>query len=98
MIDFDGSLGETVVIEEPTVVQESSILIVVGEEFDVIEKACEDKEVNENTFIYMIAIWYEPKNNIDKMPFPNFETTKEKEKFDVVDVDGKEEVIEEINF
>lgn len=46
----------------------------------------------------MVALWYEPKNNIDNMSFLNFETTKEEETFDVVDVDRKEEVIEEINF
>lgn len=28
MIDFDESLGETVVIEEPTIVQESSVVTV----------------------------------------------------------------------
>lgn len=43
MIDLYGSLGETVVIKEPTVVQEYFVLTVAGQEFDVIEKACEKK-------------------------------------------------------
>lgn len=82
---------------------EFSVMIVVSEESIVIEKVCEEEEVNESTFIYQVALWYEPEKHIDNISLSNAETEEEDEvpKYDVVDVvnvDGKEEVIEEINF
>ncbi|CAH1427768.1 unnamed protein product [Lactuca virosa] len=104
VIDFDESLGETIVIEEPTDVKESFVVIEydVSEESMVIEKVCEDEEVDEITFIYKAALWYEPDKGIDNISLLSAETGEEDEVpkniADVTDLDGKEEVSEEINF
>ncbi|CAI9284606.1 unnamed protein product [Lactuca saligna] len=45
VMDYDESLGETIITEEPTFVQESYVVIeyVVNEESTIMEKVCEDE-------------------------------------------------------
>lgn len=93
VIDFDESLGETAVIEEPAVVQESFVVIeyVVSEESTVIKKICEDEEVDERIFTYKVALWYGPEKGINNISLLIFETGEEDEVLkniaNVIDVD-----------
>lgn len=66
MIDFDELLVRSIIE-----IEESSVVTILSEEFVVIEKGCEDKEVDENTFIYKVALWYESENNIDNISLSN---------------------------